>query len=339
MARTGLYKSEVKKARETLLAQGRHPSVDAIRVELGNTGSKTTIHKYLKELEIEYGGADHRKASISDALNDLVARLAVQLENEANVRLIEIQGQHSEKERQLANNVASLNVDKNAIGERLQQAETVLRDEALTHAQTKESLQRETITRHILEQQVSDLNVRLAENEAHRLSLEEKHQHAREALEHYRESVKEQRDQDCRRHEQQVQQLQAEMRQLQQSFVLKQNEVTHLNLDGARLVAELSQAQKTLYDTQEQVRHLTNAMEVLRAAAGRIPVIESELANKEEQTHDLKSQLGEMSAQNNELKAQAQLQQLELTTSRASLETQKMIMAELQLHFVIKKEG
>jgi chromosome segregation ATPase len=129
------------------------------------------------------------------------------------------------------------------------------------------------------------------------------------------------------------------MRQLQQSFVLKQNEVTHLNLDGARLVAELSQAQKTLYDTQEQVRHLTNAMEVLRAAAGRIPVIESELANKEEQTHDLKSQLGEMSAQNNELKAQAQLQQLELTTSRASLETQKMIMAELQLHFVIKKEG
>ncbi|WP_425612332.1 DNA-binding protein [Xanthomonas translucens] len=30
--------------------QGKHPSVDAVRVALGNTGSKTTIHRYLKEL-------------------------------------------------------------------------------------------------------------------------------------------------------------------------------------------------------------------------------------------------------------------------------------------------
>jgi hypothetical protein len=35
MARTGLYKSEVKKARDTLLAHGKHPSVDAVRIELG----------------------------------------------------------------------------------------------------------------------------------------------------------------------------------------------------------------------------------------------------------------------------------------------------------------
>lgn len=338
MARTGLYKSEVKKARDALLAQSRHPSVDAIRVELGNTGSKTTIHKYLKELEIEYGGADHQKTSISEALSDLVARLAVQLENEANERLLEMQGQNSEKERQLANNIAALTAEKNAVEESLQHAKTDLQDEALAHVQTRESLQRETIARHTLDQQVSDLNVRLTENETHRLSLEEKHQHAREALEHYRESVKEQRDQDIRRHEQQVQQLQAEMRQLQQSLVQKQNEVTHLNLDGVRLVAELSQAQKTLYDTQGQVRHLTSAVEMLRAAAGRIPVIESELANKEEQVLDLQSQLREISAQNSELKVQGQLQQLELATSRASLETQKIIMSELQSRFVMKKE-
>ena len=51
MARTGLYQSEVKKARDALVAQGKHPSVDSVRVALGNTGSKTTIHKYLKELE------------------------------------------------------------------------------------------------------------------------------------------------------------------------------------------------------------------------------------------------------------------------------------------------
>ena len=42
MARGGLYKSDVQKARDALRAQGKHPSVDAVRVALGNAGSKTT---------------------------------------------------------------------------------------------------------------------------------------------------------------------------------------------------------------------------------------------------------------------------------------------------------
>ncbi|MCF3774118.1 DNA-binding protein, partial [Salmonella enterica subsp. enterica serovar Weltevreden] len=32
---------------------GRYPSIDAIRSELGDTGSKGTIHRYLKEIEEE----------------------------------------------------------------------------------------------------------------------------------------------------------------------------------------------------------------------------------------------------------------------------------------------
>ena len=53
MARAGIYKSEVVRARNNLLAMGRYPSIDAIRGELGNTGSKGTIHRYLKEIEEE----------------------------------------------------------------------------------------------------------------------------------------------------------------------------------------------------------------------------------------------------------------------------------------------
>ena len=53
MARAGLYKTEVQTARDSLIAQGKHPSVDAVRVALGNTGSKSTIHRYLKELEAD----------------------------------------------------------------------------------------------------------------------------------------------------------------------------------------------------------------------------------------------------------------------------------------------
>jgi hypothetical protein len=75
------------------------------------------------------------------------------------------------------------------------------------------------------------LKDRLAENEAHRQSIAEKHQYAREALERYRQSVKAQRDQDQRRHEQQIQQSQAEMRLLQQSLVVKQDATQMLVLE------------------------------------------------------------------------------------------------------------
>ena len=56
MARGGIYKSEVVRARQRLLALGRNPTIDAIRLELGNTGSKATIHRYIKEIEEEEGG-------------------------------------------------------------------------------------------------------------------------------------------------------------------------------------------------------------------------------------------------------------------------------------------
>ena len=42
MARAGIYKSEVVRARDNLLAMGRYPSIDAIRGELGNTGDSVT---------------------------------------------------------------------------------------------------------------------------------------------------------------------------------------------------------------------------------------------------------------------------------------------------------
>ena len=128
MARSGLYKSEVKKARDSLIAQGVNPSVDAVRVALGNTGSKTTIHKYLKELGEENGG-DDRKASISEALQDLVARLAAQLQNEANARIETLQVQSADMERQHAEALAALHRQVEALNQQLQRADTEMQQE------------------------------------------------------------------------------------------------------------------------------------------------------------------------------------------------------------------
>jgi chromosome segregation ATPase len=338
MARTGLYKSEVKKARDAVMAQGRHPSVDAVRVALGNTGSKSTIHKYLKELEMEDGGIADRKTSISEALHDLVARLAVQLEEEANARIGEVQTQSTEKERQLNASIAALNAANEVLSDKLSAAEDRTQSEVAAHARTAESLQHETILRHTLVQQVADLKERLTENEAHRQSLEEKHTHAREALEHYRESVKEQRDQDIRRHEHQVQQLQGEIRQLQQSLVLKQNEVTRLNQDGARLVAEISQSQKSLYELQGLERQHISEIELFKAAVSSIPQLEAESSKKDSIITDLKDQLNGVSNDRDTINNQIHSLQLELAKSTAVVETQQMMLGKIDERFGKNKE-
>ncbi len=55
MARTGISKYLVQQARDAVVARGEHPSIDAVRVELGNTGSKSTIHRYLQAWRISTG--------------------------------------------------------------------------------------------------------------------------------------------------------------------------------------------------------------------------------------------------------------------------------------------
>lgn len=94
------------------------------------------------------------------------------------------------------------------------------------------------------QEQCHGLNATLAEKQKHVDSLEEKHQHSRQALEHFRESVKEQRDKEQRRHEHEIQQLQAGERQADQNLSIRLNEIAQLNRDNARLVAEAKNASK-----------------------------------------------------------------------------------------------
>lgn len=244
MANSGINKFQVQKARDALLAKGVNPSIDAVRVELGNTGSKATIHRYLKELADENPAQPGKKVVISEVLATLVDQLAEQLHREAQERIGEreayFQGLVGELKQQLETRSHVLG-DAEAMIQQLQAqcAESERRREM----QVTELHARDTLIGR-LEQQIGGKDLLLTERETAVRSLEEKHIHARDTLEHYRQSVKEQRDQDQRRHEQQVQQLQAEIRQLNQTLSLKQTDITQLNRDNARLVAEHSESER-----------------------------------------------------------------------------------------------
>lgn len=234
MARGGVNKALVQKARLALLARGEHPSIDAVRIEMGNTGSKTTIHRYLKELDQVHAAAP----AINEELTELVARLAQRLQEQGQERIDEAEDVfHSAREaieselgtarrliieQQNQLSAASLELER--------QTAALLRTEQALHSAQTENAR--------LAQANQDLENRLEDKDSQIRSLEEKHQHAREALEHYRNAIKEQRDQEQRRHEGQVQQLQMEVRQTQQSLMIGQEEITRLNRDNERLLAE-----------------------------------------------------------------------------------------------------
>ncbi len=330
MARSGLYKSDVKKARDALIAQAKNPSVDAVRVELGNTGSKTTIHKYLKELEEEDGGAGGQRASISDALQDLVERLATRLHEEAEERIVAIRQEFDAKTSEHAAALSAAKQENSKMLIHVREVEAALEQQDAALATCRAALQRESTARQVAEQQVADLKERLAENEAHRLSIEEKHQHARDALEHFRSSVKDQRDQDQRRQEQQTQQLQAELRQAQQTIAIKQEETTRLNQDGARLIAELTHARQNLSASEEGSKRQTRELESLHVIAARHDVLAAQMADRDSQAQDLRQQLAAITEKRDNLVDQVRSldQALALATARAN--AQETVATQLQ---------
>lgn len=189
--------------------------------------------------------------------------------------------------------------------------------------------------RQVTEQQVSDLQQRLAENEAHRQSLEEKHQHARQALEHYRQSVKEQREADIRRHEQQIQQVQAELRQAQQTIAVKQDETTRLNQEGAKLVADLSYTKLGLYEQLTQNRKLEQKIDTLQSLHVHAADTEHQLASKIAEAKLLAEQLRD--ANNGMAPLKAQISELEFMLAQANAKVQAQEQIDEHLRAYLDK--
>jgi len=108
VARIGLSKSQVQQVREQLIAEGRYPSADAVRVALGNTGSKSTIHKYLKELEGESTEARASRQDTERSLHAMIAQIADKLHSDAEQRMRAITASYEDALRQKDEEIAAL---------------------------------------------------------------------------------------------------------------------------------------------------------------------------------------------------------------------------------------
>ena len=270
MARGGVNKAVVQIARTAILARGEHPSIDAVRIEMGNTGSKTTIHRYLKELDEVDSRRGVPREQIDDELTELVARLAQRLQEQAQEPIDRAQAHYEQLKVQLQ---AQLNEAQEARAQLEQQLEiqgTALQQESASLDATRSMLQTEQTRNAALNQACSDFDLRLKDRDEQIRSLEEKHLHARDALEHYRNAVKEQREQDQCRHEGQLQQVQMELRQAQQSALVRQDEITQLHRDNERVLSESRALGKELNQVSDQQHKLANLNAQLTAQLGQL---------------------------------------------------------------------
>jgi predicted nuclease with TOPRIM domain len=76
MGRIGISEYQVFQAADQLVAEGLQPSVDTVRVELGNTGSRSTINKYLKLWRERQAHRDAAGANLSGHLRQVITEQA-----------------------------------------------------------------------------------------------------------------------------------------------------------------------------------------------------------------------------------------------------------------------
>ncbi|MBK5355845.1 DNA-binding protein [Pseudomonas sp. TH41] len=270
MARGGINKAVVQTARLAILARGENPSIDAVRIEMGNTGSKTTIHRYLKELDDGTEPADTASEPIDDELAGLVSRLAQRLKEQAQEPIDQARAQFDQQRKELDRQLAVAQEANTELQQQYEIQTLALTQESDTLHNTLSILQTEQTRNAGLSQALADFELRLQDKDEQIRSLEEKHLHARDALEHYRNAVKDQREQDQRRHEGQVQQVQMELRQAQQSALVRQDEITQLHRDNERLLTENRGTLRELSLLQEQLKQTHTRQDQLLEQVNRI---------------------------------------------------------------------
>ena len=288
MARAGIYKSDVLQARNRLVRAGRHPSIDAIRIELGNTGSKGTIHRYLKEIEEEESGVTSQ-VKTSEAILELASRLAERLELEAKERLVATEARHAERVAELQAMLDQRQQELTAARAQLGQAETALAQEKVLRRGAADQVTRLNLEVTQLTAQGDGLQQRLTEAQAHGASLEEQRRHAHASLEHFRAAAKEQREREQRQHEQQVQYLQTELGKASASLADKAIEIRVATQEKLETLSQLQVARSEARQLEERLRELKPLKEQLANQAQIVEQLRAQVGQQADRVDELRT--------------------------------------------------
>ena len=237
MARDGITKQLVQQAKTALLAQGKRPTIDAVRIALGNTGSNTTISHHLKELEEKPKPMLER---LSEPLAQLVTGLTEQLRAESEEQLIRAQAQFSLEKSQLESELQMAHKRWDEQLHNLDKVETRLHDAQQQRQEDVARLSQQTVELSQAQQRIEELTRLLQEQNIQIAVLNNELRHAAETLEQFRQAQQETHGTLLQQHVQQVAYLSEESRRNSEQLSFMQKELMELHRENARLLQQLS---------------------------------------------------------------------------------------------------
>jgi DNA repair exonuclease SbcCD ATPase subunit len=301
MARGGINLALVREARAALLGRGRRPSIDAVRIELGNTGSKSTISRYLKELDTTASPSPDAAAPasvIDQRLMSVVQALRTQLLEQAQATVDEEQARGAEREQQLRDQVQTLEAQHRRAQEQLAQLNSQLRDELAQRQQQAVAQEKQDEVLRVARQDVHGLNVTLSERAALIAQLQASHQHTRDNLEHFRQQSHEQYAAQQRQHEQFRQDSHQQQRKLELLLSQAQRRAAQLQEELSALQLSLSLERQKVRDQQQHTTQLERRVE--RLSEERQQLLAARLSLSE-QLRQTSAALSELSGQREQL--------------------------------------
>ncbi|AXR06737.1 DNA-binding protein [Salinimonas sediminis] len=269
MARTGVTLTNVKQATEAIIARGNSVSIDAVRAELGNTGSKSTIHKHLKRLT-EGGANAPVEVLLSEELQQLVSHVAARLKKETHATLVERESRFKKSLDEQAACAVALSEQNDTLQAQIARANNDIAE--LTQYVTDITAARDTALRECdrYEQRLASMTQEIQLLTTHNQSLEDKHVDARAALEHYRASVASQRERETHHFESTIAQLNHQQHALTQELAGLTGTNQEQKLTLARLEVTLSQALNDHKALADQNRFLEEALAQSRSNNQRL---------------------------------------------------------------------
>lgn len=336
MARGGIYKSEVLRARNNLMAQGKYPSIDAIRIELGNTGSKSTIQRYLREIDEDESPHAKSAPALSDELQRLLAPLAERLRAEAQEEVERLKASHVDAVAAAESNAAALRAEIRSLSQALDDARGQTVEAQRRYDEVLARLGVVSAERAQAQQLAADLQIQIRAEAEHRSSVEAKYADARRSLEHFREAAKEQREREAQAHENQVQFLQQDIHGLRTALAEAREQLSATTDALAHKALALEATQRDLQHARERGSDVAEIARQLAEVTAQRDTIKTRLAAEEAQTQDLRSQVAAMRNQVDLMTAR--LLELEMERAAAQGASNAKSALELQIDASVKAQ-
>jgi chromosome segregation ATPase len=228
MARAGILYSDLANAAAQLIAEGKNPTVDSVRVALGSTGSKSTIAPLLKRWKAEHqeavvdvaqglglpGSLLQAMKGIHEQLQEDVRQQLEQAHDAHHVALLAAEAatqQAEDAKRVSANNAVAVAAELDLVRE--------------SHAQLGTQYQALCVRQATLQAEQEGAQQRLADRAAEVVALNTQLTQVRTQFDHYLDAAAEQRTQERQAADQRIMRLEQELAGLRQQHIQQQSAI------------------------------------------------------------------------------------------------------------------